>query len=193
MRVTRWTRLDQVSLEGLLWLLPGLALLQVVVQLVRAARGDALTSRGHVPEQLVTAAEPVTGALSGAVVVQDPTAAQYAWALAPPLVLLVLAVVVARLLLGVVRSLRDGDPFSPANARRFAALSSVVIVGGVLLQCFQGVAHARTIAPLLSDGPASWTLDLELWPVLAGGALFGFLAEVFSRGARLREDVEGLV
>jgi hypothetical protein len=189
----RWTRWDQVSLEGLLWILPGLALLQVLVHGVRAARGDALTSRGHVPEQLVTAAEPVTGSLSGAVVVQDPSAAQYAWALAPLLVLLVLAVVVARLLLGVVRSLRDADPFAAVNARRFAALSSLVIVGGLLFQFLEGIAHARTIAPLLPDGPTTWTLDLELWPVLVGGALFGFLAEVFARGARLREDVEGLV
>ena len=193
MRSPRWSRLDQVSLEGLLWALPGLALLQVVVHLVRSVRGDAVTSRGDLPEQLVTAGEPVTGAVTGAVVVQDPTAVQYAWTLAPMLVLLALAVVVARLLLGVVRSVRDGDPFRAVNARRLASLSTAVLAGGLLVQVVQGLAHARTIAPLLPDGPSSWTLDLQLWPVLAAGALFGFFAEVFARGARLREDVEGLV
>jgi Protein of unknown function (DUF2975) len=193
MRAMRWSRWDQLSLEGLLWALPALALLQVVVQSVRTVRGDDLSSTGYLPDALVQRAEPVAGTLSGRVVVQDPTAAQYAWSLAPALVLLALAVVVARLLLGVVRSLRDGDPFTSQNARRLGWLSGVVLVGGLSFQFLAGVAHARTIAPLLPDGPTTWALELQLWPVLAAGALLGFLAEVFARGTRLREDVEGLV
>ena len=193
MKVQRWSRTDQFALEGLLWVLPALALLQVVVQAVRAVRGDDLSTTGHVPEGLVRAAEPVTGALTGRVVVAGPPAAQYAWSLAPTVALLALAVVVVRLLLGVVRSLRDGDPFTTRNAGRLAALSVVVIVGGLAMQFLASVAHARTIAPLLPDGPTTWVLDLQLWPVLAASGLLGFLAEVFARGARLREDVEGLV
>ena len=189
----RWSRWDQLSLEGLLWALPGLALLQVLVQSVRAVRGDALSSTGYVPESLLRATEPVSGALSGRVVVSDPSAAQYAWSFGPALVLLALAVLVALLLLGVVRSLRDGDPFTTENARRLAGLSGVVIAGGLSFQLLAGIAHSRTIAPLLPDGSTTWELDLQLWPVLAASGLLAFLAEVFARGARLREDVEGLV
>ena len=75
MRLVRWSRWDQLSLEGLLWILPGLALLQLVVRLAEAARGDALTSTGHLPDQLVRTASPVAGPLTGGVVVQDPTVA----------------------------------------------------------------------------------------------------------------------
>jgi hypothetical protein len=132
----------------------------------------------------------VRGPLTGTVVVQAPTAEQYAWDLAPSALLLVLAVLVARLLLGVVRSLRVGDPFTRANARRLATLGSVLIVGGTLLPAVQGIALGRVLDPLLLEGPRTWQLDLALWPALTG-ILVGFLAEVFSRGARLREDVEG--
>jgi len=192
MRVLQWSRTDQVLLEGLLWALPGAALLQVGVQLVQAVRGNALSSQGHVPDALVRVSEPVVGPLSGTVVVADPTAAQYAWSLVPSVVLLVLALVVTRLLLGVVRGLRDGDPFTRANARRLRVLAVVVVVSGVLVPIVRTMAHDVVLDPLLPDGPRTATLQLDLWPAL-GGILVGFLAEVFARGARLREDVEGLV
>ena len=188
-----WTRTDQVLLEGALWALPGIAALQVVLHGVRWLRGDALEVDGVLPDDLVRGADVVTGPVSGTVVVEEPSAAQHAWALAVLVVLLVLAVVVARLLLGVTRSLRTGDPFTTANARRLATLGIVIVVGGTLVQFLQGIAFEAVLDPLLpEDGPRTWTLDLAVWPVLTGVLMF-FLAEVFARGARLREDVEGLV
>ena len=187
-----WSRTDQVALEGVLWALPLAAGAAVVARVVDAVQGDPLEVTGSLPDELVGAAELVSGSLAGTVVVQDATAVQHGWALVPMVVLLVLAVVVARLLLGVVRSLRTGDPFTTANARRLARLGTVIIVGGVFLPLVQAIAFQVVLEPLLLDAPPSWQLDLHLWPVLVG-ALVGFLAEVFSRGARLREDVEGLV
>ena len=191
-QVKRWSRVDQVLLEGILWVLPAAALLQVAVDGVRALRGRPLRVTGELPDDVVRSTDVVTGPFTGTVVVQDPTGTQYGWDLVPSVVLLVLAVVVARLLLGVVRSLRLGDPFTAANARRLATLSVVVIVGGVFLPFVQQVALEGVLDPLLADGPRTWRLDLALWPALTG-VLVGFLAEVFSRGTRLREDVEGLV
>ena len=191
-QVKRWSRVDQVLLEGILWVLPAAALLQVAVDGVRALRGRPLRVTGELPDDVVRSTDVVTGPFTGTVVVQDPTGTQYGWDLVPSVVLLVLAVVVARLLLGVVRSLRLGDPFTAANARRLAMLSVVVIVGGVFLPFVQQVALEGVLDPLLADGPRTWRLDLALWPALTG-VLVGFLAEVFSRGTRLREDVEGLV
>ncbi|CAA9360050.1 MAG: hypothetical protein AVDCRST_MAG16-2981 [uncultured Frankineae bacterium] len=193
MRITRWSRTDQLFLEGVLWTVPAIALLHVLVDLVRALRGDPLQASGAVPDALVRSAELITGPLSGTVVVDDPTTAQYAWDLLPGLVVLVLAAVAARLLLGVVRTLRLGDPFTVANARRLTALAALVVVGGLLLPVLQGISHASVVEPLVaSDGSSTWVLEIELWPASVG-VLIAFLAEVFSRGARLREDVEGLV
>ena len=118
MQVKRWSRVDQAFLEGVLWALPGLALLQVLVHGVRALRGDALEVSGHVPEQLLAPTDLVSGPLSGTIVVADPTATQYGWAAVPMVLLLVLAAVAAWLLLGVARGLRTGDPFTVASARR---------------------------------------------------------------------------
>jgi hypothetical protein len=191
--VKRWSRLDQLSLEGLLWVLPGVAVLDVLRQLVLAARGDALVSTGRVPEELVPATEVVVDRLSGTVVVEDPSTAQYAWGLVPELLGVLLAVVAARLLLGLVRSLRTGDPFTVVNARRLTALGALVIVGGVCLSVVQGISHSTVLAPLVPDeGAMVWEFDLPLWPALVG-LFIGFLAEVLNRAVRLREDVEGLV
>lgn len=192
MQVQRWSRVDQVLLEGILWVLPAAALLKVVVDGVSALRGQPLEVTGALPDDVVRSTDLVTGPFTGTVVVEDPSAAQYGWELVPSVVLLALAVVVARLLLGVVRSLRLGDPFTAENARRLATLSVVVVVGGVFLPLVQQVALGGVLDPLLAEGPRTWRLDLALWPALTG-VLVGFLAEVFSRGARLREDVEGLV
>jgi Protein of unknown function (DUF2975) len=192
MQLKSWSRTDQVFLEGTLWALPGLALLAVLVDAVRALRGRQLEVSGSLPSDLVRPTELVTGPMTGTVVVRDPTPAQYGWDLVPSVLLLVLAAVVAWLLLGVARSLRAGDPFTPRNALRLRTLSILLIVGGTFVPIFQSIAFEGVLDPLLPSGPRTWTLQLQLWPVLSG-ILVGFLAEVFARGARLREDVEGLV
>ena len=192
MRLARWTRTDQVFLEGLLWALPGLALLGLVLDSVRALRGEPLEVQGALPDGLAPTSELVQGPLTGTVLVQEPTAAQYGWALVPPVLLLVLAVVVAWLLLGVARSLRTGDPFTAVNATRLRVLGVLLIIGGTFVPVFQSIAFDGVVHPLLPDGPTSWTLDLSLLPSVSGILVF-FLAEVFARGTRLREDVEGLV
>jgi hypothetical protein len=192
MRLARWTRTDQVFLEGVLWALPGLALLGVVADGVRAVRGQALEVSGSLPDDLVPSVDLVTGPLTGTVVVPDPTTTQYGWALVPSVLLLVLAVVAAWLLLGVARSLRTGDPFTTANASRLRVLGVLLVVGGTFVPVVQSIAFEGVLDPLLPAGPRTWTLELSFLPLLAGLLVF-FLAEVFARGARLREDVEGLV
>lgn len=179
-------------LEGVLWALPALALLSVVVDVLRVLRGRPLEAHGSLPDDLAPTTDLVSGPLTGTVVVQDPTATQVAWHLVPSVLLLVLAVVVARLLLAVARSLRTADPFTSANAGRLRVLGIVLVVGGTFVPIVQGIAFEGVLDPLLAGGPRSWTLDLSLLPSLSGILVF-FLAEVFARGARLREDVEGLV
>ena len=88
----------------------------------------------------------------------------------------------------------DGDPFT--THERPPPRRAV----GVVLSSAACPAGRRRASPptLLLDaaparGPTSRTrFELSLWPVPVG-LLLCFLAEVFARGARLREDVEGLV
>ncbi len=106
-----------------------------------------------------------------------------------PAVILVVAVLwlVRRLL----RSVRDGDPFTDANVRRLRAVGFLLVVGApvatlAMHACDQWLASTST-AGELGDSFA-----LPGAGPMAGLGVF-VLAEVFAHGARLRADVEGTV
>lgn len=189
----QWSRSDQLSLEGLLWAVQGVAVLALAVRAVDAVRGEPLELTGPLPDTLLPAVQGVTGPLSGTVVLADAAPREHLLALLPGLLVVALVVVGARLLLGIVRGLRDGDPFTTRNARRLTRLGVLVLVGGLGAQVLGSVVHAELLAQALPGGeglPRSF--DLSFWPAPVAVGI-GFLAEVFARGARLREDVEGLV
>lgn len=129
--------------------------------------------------------------LTAAVTVADPSVEQ-AWTAAVPQLLDGLLVGTgAWLVLRMARTLRAGDPFTAANARRLTALALVVGVGGTASQ----IVHVASTLAVLDIDPAG--------PYVAGGVLsflplllmvaVAALAEVFRRGARMAQDVEGLV
>jgi hypothetical protein len=96
------------------------------------------------------------------------------------------------LLLRVVRSLRHGDPFHRANARRLGAIAFLVGVVGQLAAILRAwgeglVLGNTTVAPYVRH-----SVDVSWLPFAAGLGL-ALLAEVFRRGSVLREDVAGLV
>jgi hypothetical protein len=96
------------------------------------------------------------------------------------------------LLLRLVVTLRHGDPFVPANARRLYSIAAVVGIGGqavVLLEAWgrKGVLEHPAIAPYVFPD-----VHVSIVPMLAGLGV-AVAAEVFRQGAALREDVEGLV
>jgi hypothetical protein len=126
-----------------------------------------------------------------AVRVEHPPHAAYAWAAARDLAQLVLLGAALWLLRGLLRSVRDRNPFTDANVRRLRSLGGVVIVGvpvALLLSSF--------FASELAD---STRLDSPgLMFRLPGNALIGglavlALAEVFAAGVRMRVDLEGTV
>ncbi len=108
-----------------------------------------------------------------------------------PLLLASLALVGLVLLLRMVRDTSRGDAFVAANARRMMTI-------GLLIAAATPAALAGDFARahlLESSNVASFvgsSFALPLWP-LAVGAIVSFIGEVFRQGARLREDVEGLV
>jgi hypothetical protein len=104
-----------------------------------------------------------------------------------------LAIAVLALLLLMVRTLRVGDPFVPANARRMYAIAATVGIGGLLADLLgqwgrHGVLDNPRVAPFVI--PESY--HLPLLP-LAIGVAIAVAAEVFRQGTLLRADVDGLV
>lgn len=190
---TTWSRWDQWFLEALLYVLPALVALTVGKRLTDAVRGGPLEVTGPLPDALTRPTDEVSGPLVGSVVVTDPVVRDYAIDLLPLLVLLVLALLASRLLLGIVRTLREGDPFIASNARRVRSLAVLVLLGSVLLNLLQSVAQDALLAAALPGVERDSVLELSDGPAAVASLLLFFLAEVFSRGARLREDVEGLV
>jgi hypothetical protein len=121
-----------------------------------------------------------------------PTPGQRAAFLGAGLAESVATILVLLLLLRVVRTLRTGDPFVLANARRLRLIAVAVLVGGTgasLLQAWAEhlVLSDPAIRPLVHE-----QLHVTLVPIAAALGIL-LLAEVFRRGAWMRQDLEGLV
>lgn len=101
------------------------------------------------------------------------------------LVLVGLVHLILRRLLAIVDSVRDGDPFVVANARRLQTIAWSLLGIELLRLAVTGIGTAVSIKSLGSNGFSlgSWLAILLLF-VLAG---------VFMRGARMRADLEGTV
>ncbi len=190
---SRWSRIDQVGLEALLYAVAGLAALSAVLRLVEAVRGDPIELTATLPDRVVPQVDGFGGPLTGTVAIEDPTVGQQTLALLPPFVAFVLVGVGVALLLGVARSVRAGDPFTPANGRRLLRLALVVMAGGVGVQLLEDVTRNQLLSQVAVVAPDLGSeFTLPLWP-LAAGLLVAFVGEVFARGSALRAEVEGLV
>lgn len=100
------------------------------------------------------------------------------------------------LLAGVMNSATLGDPFGRDNARRFRSLAVLLIASGFALN----LLRYAVLNTLYSQVPEQPSLHLAAGPftplpggMLVGGLVAFALAAVFADGARLREDVEGMV
>jgi hypothetical protein len=101
--------------------------------------------------------------------------------------LMVVALVhlILRRLLAIVDSVRDGDPFVLANAARLQTIAWCLLGVELLRLAVAGIGTALAMKTTGSPGfsVAPWLAILLLF-VLAG---------VFTRGARMRADLEGTV
>ena len=89
-------------------------------------------------------------------------------------------------LLEVVGTVRDGDPFVPANAVRLRTIAWC----GFALECLRFVFGVFAGAMDAAGSDIPWSFSLSGW--LAVGLLF-VLAQVFAEGTRLRTDLDGMV
>lgn len=95
---------------------------------------------------------------------------------------------VLRLLLAIVMTVRQGDPFVAGNARRLEAIAWWVLAG----ECLRLVLGAIEIvmAPMLPELDLGLHFSVAPWLAVL---LFFVLARVFAHGTRMRGDLEGTV
>jgi hypothetical protein len=95
---------------------------------------------------------------------------------------------------GLLRSARQGDPFTGANVWRLRQFGWLLLLGWPLVAYL-----TMALKELLAATWASPTDQTEglFAPPIGGALIFGLavlvLAEVFAHGLRLREDVEGTI
>jgi len=112
----------------------------------------------------------------------------------PGLVFAGLAIAVGWLLFQLLRSTESGEPFTTRNVRRINTIALIFGAGGILAQYAEGFADSMvTITRRLPTTPNQFFgFSFSLEPLVAMLVIL-LLAEVFRRGVKLRDDVEGLV
>lgn len=134
--------------------------------------------------------------LSVNVEIPDPTTSQMLLRSARDLGPALVVVGALWLLAAVMKSAAQGDPFGQDNARRFRSLAVLLIAGGFALNAL----NYAVLNALYTQLPAYPSIHLAAGPftplpggMLVGGLVASALAAIFADGARLREDVEGMV
>jgi len=104
----------------------------------------------------------------------------------------IVVIVVTRLLFLVVRSLREGDPFTPKNAERLRWSAIVAGFGGMAASA-TGMWSQTQMGDKVPDSlPSATNTSLSFTPIFVGLLLL-MIAEVFRRGALMGEELEGVV
>lgn len=160
--------------------------------LVRKAPAWRDTENGTVDARTGGRPVEVTGPFLGQVGFPEPTTAQrllwLSWRVSFPL----LASGALLLVLLIVRSVRDADPFSHTNARRLRWLAALVAVGGTVISVL-GTMLRRWLLDHSGAGnivARDWSVS---WLPLLTGLLIAVLAQVWSSGVEMRDELEDVV
>ena len=155
---------------------------------------DTLTTTVHLDEGVAATSvdgfrlDPETAQLT----IAEPSWGERLAVAAPPVLNALVIGAVVTLIIEVVRSLREGDPFTRGNARILAQAALVAVIGGAV------VVAATMIGPVVVDRglPDALPVQLEVEgssASLYAGLLLAAIAQVFHRGCDLRDDLEGVV
>ncbi len=104
-----------------------------------------------------------------------------------PIVLIVALAFIAR---SILRSVRDGDPFTDKNVGRLRAVGFLFLVGLPVVTVFSSMLNSELARSL--DHKLTTGTDFSFTGPMISLGVFA-LAELFSQGVRLRQDVEGTV
>ena len=199
----RAARAITVGLLALSVAFTALVLVSVVVGLFR--HGDSLLYGDSITVPLQVSADDLGTLPDGIsvddwlgvdVTISDPTTSQMLLRSAQDLGPAVVIVWALWLLAAILKSAVHGDPFGRDNARRFRSLAVLLVAGGFALK----LLNYMVINAFYTQVPESPSIHIAAGPFtpLPGGMLLGglaafALAAIFADGARLREDVEGMV
>jgi small-conductance mechanosensitive channel len=196
-RPTRLATTGYLVLTALLVALLAAGVILTVTAAVGAVRGGHTVTLDRValPEQLASLppnAKP-TNDVPVTVTINDASPLQLVLRLAIDLGYLLLVIVILWHLRGLVRSARQGDPFTTANVRRLREVGLLLMLGWPVVAFLSDTLKNQLSRTL----PIEQQLGSVGAPPIGTGLLFGLgvlvLAEVFAHGVRLREDVEGTI
>ena len=96
------------------------------------------------------------------------------------------------LVLLIVRSVRDADPFTETNARRLRRLAVLVAVGGTLISVLGTVLRRWLLDSSGAGNIVARDWSVSLVPLLIG-LLVADIAQVWSHGLEMRNELEDVV
>ncbi|WP_069812279.1 DUF2975 domain-containing protein [Streptomyces sp. TP-A0874] len=198
---TPWSRLDEHLLEftlGLALLLVGLFGVLFPVLGVTGpfapldSRPVEISGVTRVPEAVSAGGAVLGGTDQARLTFADPDFQQRLLLALPGIVGGLLLVLVLEQLMRMARSLRNGDVFARRNVTRL----HVIAVGVLLIGLLEPLAEAISTELLVHGTPLEDEVAFSF--SFSGGYLLlallvAALGEAFRRGAKLRDDTEGLV
>ncbi|MGX7951508.1 DUF2975 domain-containing protein [Tsuneonella sp. HG249] len=105
--------------------------------------------------------------------------------------LMALAIWFLRLLLRIIDSVGEGDPFAPINAVRLNRMAWISL--GAYVATLPVGAMVMWLASVAKEAHADVSTDFDLGGSLLMPLVLFILARVFRLGAAMREDLEGTV
>jgi hypothetical protein len=123
--------------------------------------------------------------------VRHATRSQIGWVAARDLAPGILVVAAVWLLRRLLRSVRDGDPFTATNVQRLRILGALILVGVPVVTLFSSWC-ASELATSTGLTGAGIQISIPGGGFIAGVGVFA-LAEVFAAGVRLQDDLEGTI
>lgn len=160
--------------------------------------GDGLLVgyRGDLPIPDLAEAGVEYTAASYQLVLTDPTGGERFLDLLPGLGYLIAGTIGAVVLVLLARDVGAGRAFRRVNVTRLRTIAALVGFGIPVLYLGHAMVRVRLLDSVLSDTDIGVRLVVDLWPIaVAGivGAAVALVAEAFNQGARLQDDLEGLV
>lgn len=190
----RFDRADRLATTILLWLAvlaTAVAPIAVVVDWL-ARRRVVLAGVPVDVDPAAAGVGQVVGPVQAAVQVDGVGGGHLALYLLPALLVLGATVWGAVLLSRFLRDLGRGEPFAPANVTRLRVVALLIIVVPILVSMVESIARTEILLAQGLAGGDAWSMDITLVWVLVG-FLVAAVAQAFAAGARLQDDVEGLV
>lgn len=143
---------------------------------------------GLVPHDGVT----LLGTESIAVRIEDAGTSAWMASLLPGALLSVAVGIAAWLLLRLVQRIEKGKPFVAASAVALRLLGATIVLGSLAVSLGLGFADAVIARRALEVEQLSMSLEMPLVAFIVALLVLA-VAEAFAQGARLQDDVEGLV